>query len=78
MPILRSAKKRLRQAKKRRARNICLKEKFKEAAKELKRNPSAKNLAEVQKAVDKAAKSGVIHKNKAARIKSSLSKLIHA
>ena len=38
--------------------------------------PSADKAGEMQSLVDKAVKRGIIHKNKAARIKSQLSKKI--
>jgi len=78
-----SAKKELRKSLKRRERNLLRKEKIKNTVKELKRLleknkiEEAKNqLSLVYKAIDKAAKRNVIHKNKAARLKSKYAKLI--
>lgn len=83
MPITKSAKKALRQNKTRRARNVVKKNAYKErvtsfrklvVAKKL--EDAAKALPAVFKALDKAAKSKVIEKNKASRLKSRLSQLI--
>jgi len=74
MPITKSAKKKLRKDKKREAENLKLKKSFKKSVKITRLNPSKKNLTEASKVVDKAAKKGIIHKNKAARIKSRLAR----
>jgi len=42
----------------------------------MRKQPTKKSLALVFSALDKAAKTGVIHKNKAARLKARLSKLL--
>jgi len=83
MPITRSAKKALRQNKKRRERNLrqlnILKEaikKIKKLVSENKKEEALKLLPNAYKVIDKAAKTGVIKKNNAARKKSRLSKLI--
>jgi small subunit ribosomal protein S20 len=82
MPITASAKKALRQSIRRKAKNLKRSSAYKVAVKELKKVASAggkeaqKLLALAYKAVDKAAKTGVIKKNKAARLKSSASKLL--
>ena len=83
MPITRSAKKALRQSLKRRAENLKRKEEFKRAIKEVKKLVAAGKIKEaeslmpkVYKALDKAAKTGAIKKNAAARRKSRLMKLI--
>ncbi|MBI2335062.1 30S ribosomal protein S20 [Candidatus Daviesbacteria bacterium] len=74
MPIIRSAIKKVRKDKTRTARNkkreLILKTLIKKARKE----KSAKNLQEAFSALDKAAKVKLIHPNKAARLKSRLSK----
>ncbi|MBI2639665.1 MAG: 30S ribosomal protein S20 [Candidatus Sungbacteria bacterium] len=83
MPITKSAKKALRQSIKRRARNLKRKEEFKQAVKEVKKLVAAGKTKEAQllipkvyKALDKAAKTGAIKKNAAARRKSRIAKLI--
>ena len=83
MPITQSAKKALRQSIRRKARNLRKSINYKSAIKELKKLASSGQtkatkelLAKAYKAVDKAAKTGVIKKNKAARLKSSAAKLL--
>ncbi|OGY65696.1 MAG: 30S ribosomal protein S20 [Candidatus Harrisonbacteria bacterium RIFCSPLOWO2_01_FULL_44_18] len=76
MPITQSAKKALRQSLRRRARNITQKKALKEVVKAYKKSPSAENLSLVYKKLDKAAKTNLIKKNKASRLKSRLSKLV--
>ncbi len=83
MPITRSAKKALRQSLSRKARNLKRKNNYKTAIKDLSKLAPAGNkkeaeklLPKVYKAVDKAAKTKVINKNKAARLKSKVSKLV--
>ena len=84
MPITKSAKKALRQSKKRRARNIRRKEAFKDIIKNIrnltlenKKKEAEKLLPKAYKALDKAAKTGVIKKNTADRKKSRLTKLVN-
>jgi len=74
-----SAKKSLRQNKKRRARNIRRKTDIKDSVKQLDKSLEDNDPAAVEKALricfkslDKAAAKGVIHKNKASRRKSRL------
>lgn len=76
MPVIKSAKKKLRQDKKRTLRNKSLKNLFKKLIKSAQKNPSEKNIKKAVSVVDKMAQKNIIHKNKAARIKSSLSKLM--
>lgn len=82
MPITSSAKKALRQSKKRQIGNSKKVNAYKNAFKAFKKmaasnKDSAKQqLPKVYKAIDKAAKTGVIKKNKAARLKSSAAKLL--
>ncbi|OGN00195.1 MAG: hypothetical protein A2817_03530 [Candidatus Yanofskybacteria bacterium RIFCSPHIGHO2_01_FULL_39_8b] len=84
MPITQSAKKAVRQSIRRRARNLKRSNDYRSALKELKkhaisadRSKEAQNqLAKTYQAIDKAAKTGVIKKNKAARLKSLASKLL--
>lgn len=85
MPITSSAKKALRQNITRRARNLKKKEAYKKAVKEFRSLVSGKKiddakakLAGVFKALDKAAKTKVIEKNKASRLKSRLARLLAA
>jgi len=83
-PITKSAKKALRQSKKRRARNIQKKKIIKKLLKEVKNLVSEKKIEEakkllpqVYKLLDKAAKTGLIKKNTVARKKSRITKLIN-
>ncbi len=76
MPVIKSAKKKLRQDKKRTAKNRKVKDSLKGLVKKAKKTPTEKTIREAVKIVDKAAKNNIIHKNKAARIKSALSKLL--
>jgi len=76
VPITQSAKKALRQNKRRREQNLAKAKAFKDAIKKFKKSPSAEALSLVYKKLDKAAKTNVIAKNKAARLKSRLSGLI--
>jgi len=69
MPIIKSAKKRVRTARKAAVRNSKTKRDLKSALKLFIKSPSSKSHAQAASALDKAAKKGVIHKNKAARLK---------
>lgn len=69
MPIIKSAKKRVRVARKAAVRNSKTKRSLKSALKLFAKSPSTKAHSSAQSALDKAAKKGVIHKNKAARLK---------
>jgi len=79
MPITRSAKKALRQAKRRTVQNSARRDTYKSAIKRIRKFLAAKQVAEAEKmvpqayqAVDKAAKANVINKAAAARMKSRL------
>lgn len=84
MPITKSAKKALRQSIKRKARNLRKKRKIKDLQKSIRVLISQKKIKEakellpkIYKALDKAAKTGVIKENKAARKKSKIAKLLN-
>jgi small subunit ribosomal protein S20 len=84
MPIKKSTKKSLRQNPRRRAKNILYKSKIKDSIKlakalvlEKKQDEAKKILPKIYKAIDKAAKTGVIKKNTANRKKSGITKLIN-
>jgi small subunit ribosomal protein S20 len=74
MPIIKSAKKQVASSARRRVKNLATKKSMREAVKVAVATPSKEALSKVFKAVDKATKRQVIHKNRAARIKSRLSK----
>jgi small subunit ribosomal protein S20 len=83
MPIIKSAKKALRQNIRRRKKNVKKKAELKTVIKQYKKliaagekNKAAEFLSQVYKKLDKAAKINLIKKNKAARLKSRLSKLL--
>jgi len=84
MPITKSAKKALRQSKKRRKRNSQKSRLLKDQLKSLKKLIAVKDkksaldfLPKVYKTLDKSAKTNIIKKNTAARIKSRLTKTIN-
>ncbi|OGB74253.1 hypothetical protein A2V68_00605 [candidate division Kazan bacterium RBG_13_50_9] len=74
MPITSSAKKRIRRDSRRRILNARVRTALKQVLKTAQRNPSADKLKAAQKALDKAARSRLIHPNRAARLKSQLAK----
>ncbi len=83
MPIKESAKKALRQSKKREVANLKRKKAMKDISKKIAKLAAAKKIKEAQKliplaykAIDKAAKVGVIKKNAASRKKSRLMRLL--
>ncbi len=76
MPIIKSAKKKLRVDKRRTKVNRVYRNKLKEALKEVGEKKTKKSLQVAYRVIDRAAKKRVIHKNKAARIKSRLVKQI--
>lgn len=69
MPIIKSAKKRVRTAGKAAVRNSKTKRGLRSALKAFVAKPSAAGHASAQSHLDKALKKGVIHRNKAARLK---------
>ena len=75
MPVIKSAKKKLRQDRKKETLNANLLTQVKKLIKKAKKEMSEKTIIEAVKRIDKAAKKGVFHKNKAARLKSQLSKI---
>lgn len=75
MPITKSAQKALRQTKRRTEKNKVWKEKLKAAIKKAEKEKSKETISYAFQIADKSAKVGIIHKNKAARIKSRISKL---
>lgn len=76
MPIIKSAKKKLRADKKREYFNKKFANILNLSIKKAKKIQSEKNIRDAISVVDKSAKKNIIHKNKAARLKSKLSKLL--
>lgn len=74
MPIIKSAIKKVRKDKVRTARNKKRELALKSAIRKARTSKSPKDLQAVFSALDKAAKVKLIHKNKAARLKSRLAK----
>ncbi len=85
MPIIKSAKKDLRQSEKRRKRNIKRKNEMKATAKEIKKLVSENKkkdalelIPKMYKSIDKAAKGGIIKRNAADRKKSRITKFVQS
>lgn len=82
MPIIKSAKKRVKTAKKKTAQNKEWKTRLKDAIKNMEKaveagdkEAAAEQLKETKKVIDKAVTRNIIHKNNAARKKSRLTKM---
>jgi small subunit ribosomal protein S20 len=73
--VTQSALKALRRDRRRRQVNKLIRSRLKMALKKAKQNPTKKSLTLATSSLDRAAKKKVIHKNKAARLKSRLAKL---
>jgi len=76
VPKTKSAKKALRVSERRKKYNLQFKQKIKALIKEIKKDTKKNNFEAIASILDKAASKNVIHKNKAARLKSRLSRLI--
>lgn len=76
MPITKSALKALRQDRRRTEVNRPVRSRVKTTLDEVKKTPNASTLSHAFSAIDKAVKKHLIHKNKAARLKSAASKLL--
>lgn len=76
MPVTKSARKKMRQDKKRRLTNLKVINKLKRALKEARKKPTEENLKMAVSIIDQVAKKKIIHKNKAARLKSRLAKKV--
>ena len=76
MPITAQAEKKLRHDKKRTLQTSTIRKALRDVVKIARKSPSKKSLTAAFSALDKAAKKNTIHKNKAARLKSRLSKLL--
>jgi small subunit ribosomal protein S20 len=76
MPILANAKKALRVSKKKTLINKRVKSLLKTFVDKVFKSPTAENASEAFSRVDKAVKKNVIHKNKAARMKQQISKVV--
>lgn len=75
MPILKNAKKALRSSIRKAAVNARVRSRMRTAIKSMKDKASKEGLPIAYSAIDRAVKRNLIHKNKAARLKSQLSKV---
>lgn len=76
MPVTKSASKALRRDKRRAQVNKRIRVKYRTAVKKVRQKPTKKSLQTAYSCLDRAAKKKIIHKNRAARLKSKLSKLL--
>ncbi len=76
MPVLPNAKKALRSSQHKAKQNQVVRGAARTAIKKMRQDPTQANLTEAYKKIDKAAKKGVYHQNKAARLKSRLAQLL--
>lgn len=76
MPITARATKKLSHDRKHSRQNEVIKKTLVSAVKQARKTPTVKKLSLAFQKLDKAVKSGVIHSNKASRLKSRLSKLL--
>lgn len=74
MPVTKSAKKKMRVDERRRVVNMRVRRRYKKVVREARKNPTTENVKKAFSELDTAAKKHVIHKNKAARLKSRLAK----
>lgn len=76
MPVIKSAKKKLKVDKKRTSANKKAEAFINLSIKKAQKKPTQESIQNAIKAIDKGVKKDIFHKNKAARIKSRLAKLI--
>jgi small subunit ribosomal protein S20 len=74
MPILSNAKKALRSSRKKTAVNDRVRARVRTTTKSVKKSGAVESLAQAFSSIDKAVKRHLLHRNKAARLKSQLSK----
>jgi small subunit ribosomal protein S20 len=76
MPVIRSAKKKLKVDKKRESANKKARAFINLVIKKAQKKPTQESIQKAFKAIDKGIKKDIFHKNKGSRIKSRLAKLI--
>ena len=76
MPVTKQAEKKLRRDQQRTIQNALMRRKLRAAVKTMRQKPSTKAITAAFKALDKAAKTSLIHRGQAARLKSRLTKLL--
>jgi ribosomal protein S20 len=74
MPIIKSAKKRVKTTRKATARNARTKKSLRGSLKGFFKKPTASSKSKAESSLDKAHKKGLVHKNKVARKKKQLAK----
>jgi len=74
MPVIKSSIKKLRKDRKREVVNDKFRDELKNAIRKAKKSKTILNINRATSIIDKGVKRNILHKNKAARIKSSLSK----
>lgn len=75
MPVTKTAKRALRVSKRRAKINSAVRSQLEIAVRLAKKSKKEEDLRKAASLADRAAKKGVIHKNRASRIKSTLSRL---
>ena len=76
MPLLQNAKKALRSSRRKAIINSRIRSILKTMTDKMRKEPTEKNLSDAFSSIDKAVKRNLMHKNKAGRMKSQLSKLV--
>jgi len=76
MPVTKTAKRALRGSKRKATANTVFRSRFEIAVRSAQKSKKEKDIREAMSLSDRAAKKNLIHKNRASRIKSSLSKLL--
>ncbi|MCL2110272.1 30S ribosomal protein S20 [Microgenomates group bacterium] len=78
MPILKNAQKALRASQRKAIINTRVRSQVKTTSDKVKKTKDVSQLPSAQSAIDKAVKKNLLSKNKAARLKSRLTKLVSA
>ncbi len=76
MPVTAQAEKKLRRDRKQQVINAAHRAHLRDGVKSMRKKPTKKQLQAVFTLLDKSVKHHIIHKNKASRLKSRLSKLL--
>lgn len=76
MPVTKTAKRALRSSKRKEDLNKIFKVHLEVALRNVKKSPTAKNVKLASSLLDKASKKKIFHKNKVARLKSKLARLL--
>lgn len=76
MPVTKTAKRALRSSRRKHGNNKITLSTLSIALHKVKKNPSKENVKKAYSLADRASKKKVIHKNKASRIKSQVSRMV--